>query len=891
MSLSDGTRLGAYEITGQIGSGGMGEVYRATDSKLGRDVAIKTLPAALASDEDRLARFEREAKLLASLNHPHIASIYSLDEHEGTLYLAMELVEGETLEDKLEAGALPVEEALRLALQIAEALEAAHEKGVIHRDLKPANVMVNLQHQVKVLDFGLAKGFSGNLNEASPAHSPALSLAMTQQGLVLGTAGYMSPEQASGQGTDQRTDIWAFGVVLYEMLTGLPLFSGESVPHILADVLKTDPDWSRLPENLHPRLRLMLQRCLTKKPRNRYHSIADARVDIEDAMDDPLGITPAADTRAAVPARPMALRLAVAVAAGAAVAAGLVAWALRSEPEPKPVNRFAYTAPEGQAPRSAGRSVIALSRDGRHFVYNTLEGLYLRSMDDLEARPIPRTEENLANPFFSPDGQSVAYVAATGQLKRVALSGGAPIVITSGLMNPFGASWGSDGNILYGQSEGIYRVPADGGTPELVIPAEDGELLYGPELMPDGDLVLFSALDAGDTSWDQGQVVVQSLSSGDRTVLVSGGSDAHYLPSGHLVYALGDGLFAVAFDTATRSVSGGAVSLVQGLARAIGGTAAANYGIADDGTLVYAADLLGIPAASVNTPVWVDRDGMEEPFGLEGCVCASASVSPDGTRIAFHEANIDITQSDIWVWSFTQRKKTRLTFENGLQVGPVWSPDSTRIAYSTVGEGVFVRSADGTGMPEQLLRSSSAVVWDWPSDDELIFTDGGDIAVLSLTGDRERRSLTTTNFTEYRPSVSPDGRWIAYESNESGQLEVYVRPFPGVDAGKWLVSSGGGQEPDWSRDGQTLFYFGPTSMMEAAIGDGPAFTWDTPEPTFDHAPYNSPGVPPRAYAVSPDGQRFLMWKNFVSETARPADMKIIVVQNWVEDLERRVPTE
>ena len=889
MALSSGTRLGAYEITGLIGAGGMGEVYRATDTTLGRDVAIKTLPSALSADPERLARFEREAKLLAALNHAHIASVYTLDERDGTRYLAMELVEGETLEQRLKSGALPVEVALRYALQIAEALEAAHGKGVVHRDLKPANIMVTPDDVVKVLDFGLAKAFADDPSESSVAHSPALSLAMTQAGLVLGTAGYMSPEQASGQAADQRADVWAFGVVLYEMLTGLPVFSGESVPHVLADVLKSEPDWSRLPKNLHPSVRRLLEHCLRKKPRTRYHSIADVRVDIEDALDDPLGLMQAAAVRAAVPVRPMSLRLAIAGVVGAA-AASLVAWALRSEPERAPITRFVYTAPEDQTLRRTGRPVIALSPDGRRFVYNTTEGLYLRSMDEIEARPIPRTEEDLSNPFFSADGQSIAYYAfAGGQLKRVALSGGAPISITDGVDNPLGASWGSDGTILYGQAEGIYRVRADGGTPELIVPAENSELLYGPELMADGDSVLFSALSAIGGTWDEAQVVVQSLSSGERTVLVSGGHDAHYVPTGHLVYALGDGLFAVAFDAATRSVSGGAVSLVQGLAR---GQSAAHYGIADDGTLVYVVDAAGVTAAGTNIFPWVGRDGEEESLGLEACNCASPSVSPDGTRVAFHEANAGITQSDIWVWSFTQHTKTRLTFEMGLDVGPAWSPDSKRVAYSSIGQGIFARLADGTGMPELLLSSrDGAVVWDWTADDELIFTENGDIAVLSLAGDREPRPLMTTNFNEYRPAVSPDGRWIAYESDESGQLEIYVRPFPDVDTGKWLVSLGGGQEPDWSPDGRTLFYFGPTSMMEAAVGDGPTFTSDTPKPIFDHSQYGTPGVPPRAYAVSPDGQRLLMEKASAAADGNGAALQIIVVQNWLEELQRRVPTE
>ncbi|HSG65588.1 MAG TPA: protein kinase, partial [Gammaproteobacteria bacterium] len=448
MAAVPGTRLGAYEITGVIGAGGMGEVYRARDTKLGREVAIKTLPSALAQDPDRLARFEREAKLLAALNHAHIGAIYGLDEHEGIRFIAMELIEGQTLEEKLKDGALPVEDALRIALQIAEALEAAHEKGVVHRDLKPANVMLTRDSVVKVLDFGLAKAFAGNPNEASPAHSPALSLAMTKQGLILGTAGYMSPEQASGQATDQRADIWAFGVVLYEMLAGQPLFSGESVPHILADVLRTEPDWSRLPKRLHPRLKLMLERCLAKKPRNRLHAIADARVEIEVILRDPHEAISAAAT--AVESRSPVWRRLLPMAAAVIAAVVITGLGVRAamQPAPQPVNRFDYDLPEGQVLRNTGRRVIALSPSGRYFAYNAVGGIYLRTMGELEPRLVSGTEPALTNPSFSPDGQSLVY-SSVQALQRIAISGGAPVVIAAVTVNPTGVSWEADGTILF----------------------------------------------------------------------------------------------------------------------------------------------------------------------------------------------------------------------------------------------------------------------------------------------------------------------------------------------------------------------------------------------------------------------------------------------------------
>jgi serine/threonine-protein kinase len=886
MLLAAGTRLGVYELTGLLGTGGMGEVYRAIDTKLGREVAIKTLPNAFAQDRDRLARFEREAKLLAALNHAHIAVIYGLGEHEGTQFLAMELVEGQTIEELLKRGALPMEDALRLALEIAAALEAAHEKGVVHRDLKPANIMMTREGQVKVLDFGLAKAFAGDPNAASPVHSPTLSIAMTQQGLVLGTAGYMSPEQASGQATDQRADIWAIGVVLYEMLTGVPPFAGESVPHILADVLRAEPDWSRLPKNIHPRLKRLLERCLEKKVRDRYHSMADVRLDIEDVLSDPEGAT-RQDARRGAPGRSSATAVAAAVVLTAAGAA-LLGWIVRPAPEPARVSRFSYSVPENQTLRSPGRPIVALSPDGRHFVYNTGDGLYLRSMDELEARRLPGTEEILANPFFSSDGQSVAYYAA-GQLKRVALSGGAPVVIAEGLDNLFGASSGSDGSIFFAQTEGIFRISADGGRPELVIPAKEGELFYGPRLLPDGDSVLFTVTTT--SNWTDAQIVAQSLSRGERTGLIPGG-DAHYVPTGHVIYALGDALFAVAFDADTLTVSGGSVPLVQGVRRAVAGlTAAANYGVADDGTLVYLTATL---AEGQDTLLWVDRGGNEESLGFDACICASPAISPDGTRVAVQIAIPNEPNTNIWVLSLAQRTRTRVSFEPRVQAHPLWSPDSRRIAYTSDGGGILVRNADGTGAFGWLLEGTQAVDTSAWVGDELVFGQTGptgwDIAAISPASDRERRSVLATQFDERHPALSPDARWLAYQSDESGQWEIYVRPFPDVDAGKWQISSDGGGEPKWGRDGRTLFFRGPSSLMETAVSTTPSFAVEVPKVVLDLESYVLTTAL-NTYDVSPDGQRFLMLKRSAAGADAEAAPAIVVVTNWVEELKRRVPTE
>jgi hypothetical protein len=705
MVLAAGTRLDGYEILGSLGKGGMGEVYRALDTKLGREVAIKTLPVALAKDADRLARFEREAKLLATLSHAHIGAIYGLDEHDGTLYIAMELVEGETLEEKLKAGPLPVEDALRLALQIAEALEAAHDKGVVHRDLKPANIMVTRDGVAKVLDFGLAKAFSGDPNEASPAHSPALSVAMTQQGLILGTAAYMSPEQASGQATDQRADVWAFGVVLYEMLTGLPLFGGESVPHILADVLRTEPDWSRLPKNLHPRLKLLLERCLEKKIRNRYHSIADVRVDIEKILSDPKGVAPQSERgvragRASARWWPYA---AVLVAAAAGVAA-ILAW--RSPPAPAPrVQRFALEAPAGEllGVDSQSRS-ITISADGSQIVFATAPPgtenyqWYVRAIDSLTATRLRGAEARFETPFFSPDGRWIGFndLSKGNVLKRIPVLGGPPITIaTTG--NPVrGASWGQNDAILYGTDrEGLWRVPASGGDPERLTHPEGAVSHRWPEWLPGGRAALFTIAD-GETE----QIALLDIATGETRVLISDGTTPKYVATGHIVYGAADGsLRAAPFDLATLTVTGDPVPVLEEIAMS-SYTGGAHYALSDEGSLIYVTGGRNDDGGGVKTSLtWVDTQGREEPLGLAACSCRYFRISPDGTRVVVEvkESAADVSRS-LWIWSLAQRTFTRLTFSPPTE-SPAWSPDSKQVAYAGI-EG---------GVPTLYARRSAAV--------------------------------------------------------------------------------------------------------------------------------------------------------------------------------------
>jgi Tol biopolymer transport system component len=904
MALEAGTRLGAFEITGSLGAGGMGEVYRATDTKLGREVAIKTLPSALAGDADRLARFEREAKLLAALNHAHIAAVYGLDEHEGTQYLAMELVEGETLEQKLKAGPLPVEEALRLALQIAEALEAAHEKGVVHRDLKPANIMVTPQDEIKVLDFGLAKAFSGDPNEASPAHSPALSMAMTQQGLILGTAGYMSPEQASGQATDQRADVWAFGVVVYEMLTGLPLFSGESVPHILAAVLQTEPDWNRLPQNANPRLKLLLERCLAKKPRKRLHSIADARLEIEDILDDPRGATVQADAELAAPARSFARRAAGAVvfAVIGGLIAGAAAWTLRPEPE-SPITRFSVDL----AGTVGFLEPVALSPDGRRIVYAANGQLYSQRLDQDEPTAIPGTELG-SNPFFSPDGESVAFFTQT-QLKTVGFAGQLPRVIADvhdapGLVG----AWDRKGRIFFGKvgSFGLSSVPAVGGEPAPFADLAGYADLDYPDVLPGEEWVLFTASRAIGV-WSDADIVAQNIATGERKVVLKGGGHfARYLSTGHLLFVRGATLMAAAFDPKRLEVVGPAVPVVQGVSSdETGGHS--RYAVASNGTLIYAPG--SASEGNESALVHVDLEsGEASALSAELRNYDDPRVSPDGMHVATSVREPD-GHAQIWVTDLSNGGATQLTFEGTQNRHPVWTRDGREVLYTSRRGDVFSiyrKAADGTGETTHVLDGSERLVaTDVLPGDVLVYQDQGeadsrDLLTFDLDDGGAPMPFLATAADEYSARVSPDGAWIAYLSNETGETRVYVRPYPSTSGGQRAVSQEESSAPVWSRDGHEIYFVGPApgrliSVSVASTGTtitpsrpqvrlslfAGRFQWRT---LFDTAPYDAL---PNGGIVASD-LRGLPSENSDSAAARPTAK---VVLNWFDELRRLAPTQ
>ena len=885
----------------------MGKVWRAHHTALRRDDALKVLPDAVASDPERLIRFQREAQVLASLNHPNIAHVYGLERTDSGHALVMELVEGPTLADRVAAGPIPVDEALACARQIAEALEVAHEQGIIHRDLKPANIKVRPDGVVKVLDFGLAKALqpssAGNPDvTASPTiTSPAM---MTDIGVILGTAAYMSPEQARGKAVDKRTDIWAFGCVLYEMLTGKRAFAGDEVSDVLASVLAREPDWTLLPRGLSPVLVAFIKRCLHKDRKLRIGDAQSVRLALEGAFET--SGSPAADSthrasswRRALPAAAAALATAVVV--------GAVGWGLRPATDAPRVTRFDYALPEGQQFRGTSRPVMAISPDGRHFVYNTSGGLYLRTMGEIEPRLIPGTEEVLIAPFFSPDGQSLAYVQ-NNQLKRISVSGGTPTNICAATA-PFGASWTANDEILFGQPAGIMRVSATGGTPELVIPAKDGEEVYGPQLLPDGDAVLFSVTTGtGPSRWDEGRVVVQSLSSGERTVVVHGGGDARYVPSGHVVYALQDGLFAVPFDARGMTVTGGAVSLVQFVQRSTGltVTAAAHYAVSDEGSLVYVPD-----SAALRSFVWVDRHGTSAvpipsiPAGGHD----APRLSPDGARVVVGR------DGDIWIYEVASGRSSRLT-RDGASIMPVWEPTGSRIAYSSGNPGnqeAWVAPSDGSGEPRQVTQLRGQVHVDsWSPDGRTLAIHHHppqtpvSMLMVSMDAPDAKPQLflqRAGGFSNEAATFSPDSRYVAYASAETGRTEIYIRPYPGP-GGQETVSVGGGTEPVWTKNGE-LFYRSLTGerMMAVAVTTQPTLKVGRPVQLFEGPYFISPtGSLRPQYDVTADGQRFLMLAASSGADASgsaPASLassvagarpRLVVVQNWHEELERLAPT-
>ena len=797
MALSPGSRIGHYDVTSLLGEGGMGQVWQATDTQLGREVALKILPDAFADDSDRLARFTREAQILASLNHPNIAAIHGIEEAEGTRALVLELVEGPTLADRISKGPIPVDEALPIAKQIAEALEAAHEAGVIHRDLKPANIKVRDDGTVKVLDFGVAKTFQIEAPEPNAARPAAneLTVAATQMGMVIGTAAYMSPEQAKGSSVGKSADVWAFGVVFYEMVTGANPFAAESVSTTLARVIEREADWDVLPHSLSPILVTFLRRCLAKEPKQRVHDVVDVRLAIEGAFDvpasPPIGLP---DPSAEVPRRQGVPRPRAVALAGLAllVVGGFVLMAtVGREPTVAPdLIRFAI-APLDSAPFATGRTRphLVISGDGTWVVYVglTADGLRLhrRSFHQLDGVPLNGGGEGIG-PFASPNGEWVGFVRwrSTTTLRKVPILGGTSQMVTESPGNILGASWESDDQIIFGTDDaGLFGVSADGGEAEALTTLDTGhgEVSHTwPFIIPGQKAVVFvvNTAPASDTH----QLAVLNLDTGEVTRLGLAGSSPHYVPTGHLVYATQAGfLYAVSFDPASQEVTGSPVRLVEGVAVTASG--AAEFSVSDNGHLVYG---LASAAEFRQSLVRLDSNGQQEPTGLPQDDYINARLSPDGTQVSLRGGGNAL---DLWVSDVERNTLSRLTTDPASDYMGMWSLDAERIIFSSNregGRGLFSRSADGTGEIEPLVtiaEAQSLVLWGRPVDSErLVFSyqgsSGSDIVLFSLNGQRSLQPVLNSAANERFASVSPDGRWLAYESDETGDWEVYVQRFP-----------------------------------------------------------------------------------------------------------------
>jgi Tol biopolymer transport system component len=900
LAFTPGTRLGVYEVTAQIGEGGMGQVYRATDTKLKRQVAIKILPPSLAADHDRLARFQREAEVLASLNHPNIAAIHGLEESGGMTALVMELVEGDDLSQRIARGAILLDDALPIAKQIAEALEAAHEQGIIHRDLKPANIKVRADGTVKVLDFGLAKAMEPvGAAVASASMSPTLSLHATQAGMILGTAAYMSPEQARGKTVDKRADIWAFGCVLFEMLAARQAFEGDDVPEILSRVLQRDADWARLPANLPPSIPKLLRLCLQKDVRTRRQSAGDVRIDLEQAL-----VGPAGATAAAIPVQGARVAWVVA-AATALIAVALTIPAVRylrgtasSTPATGDVVRLSILPPDktlftGQSAATVGGPQLALSPDGRAIVVvaaapGARPSLWLRSLDAVTAHSL-QGSEGAESPFWSPDNRWIGYFA-DGKLKKMPASGGPSQVIANAPDNRL-ASWGPDDTILFSTGiSGILRVSSSGGmvTPvtELDTSRQEGSHRF-PQFLPDGRHFLFMVRS---NLADQAGAYAGSLDGKTKKLLIGGNTAALYAPSGHVLFLDGDTLMGQAFDAERLELKGQAFVVERGIGRS--STGSGSFSVSGTGTLAYAGTL--------STPgrlTWFDRGGT--PSDSVGSLAdyTDLRLSPDQTRLAASLVDPKTGFIDIWITDLTRGGSTPFTFGPSINASPVWAPDGTRLMFRTTRSGgvteFYAKSAGGGGKEERVLSQtvarsagvlvSNMMLWDWsPDGRHLLFStytsSGSDLWLVPPAGDAKPVSFLSAPGDQMHGNFSPDGKLVAYTSNESGRFEVHVQTFPLTDR-QWTVSTTGGYEPRWRADGREMYYLSTDQkLMAVAVGPGPTF--GKPMELFPVRVAGGVNFQRTHYVPSRDGQRFLI----NTPTGDAAIVPITVVLNWTAAL-------
>jgi serine/threonine-protein kinase len=880
----------------------MGEVYRARDTRLERTVAIKILPEQLSQDPVRKQRFEREAKTISNLNHPHICVLYDVGHQDGIDYLVMECVEGETLAKRLEKGPLALEQVLKYGAQIADALDRAHRTGVVHRDLKPGNIMLT-STGAKLLDFGLAKPVTPPVSLATLTATKQES-PVTQEGTIVGTFQYMSPEQVEGKELDGRSDIFSLGAVLYEMLTGQRAFQGKSQLSVASAILEKEPaPVSSFKPLTPPALDQAIHRCLAKDPEERWQTARDLALELKWIAE---GVSQASVVRPPAALRKLRERVAWAlVAVGfvlGTVGAAFIGWHFRPATGTKTVSRFAFTIP---APREQSAvwvvggfplsdfPDVAISRDGTEIAYLASDGkttrVFLRPIDSLEASPLAGTQGALT-PFFSPDGQWIGFFA-DGKLKKVSTHGGEPAVLCEAQMNR-GASWGPDDVITFAPTlfGGLMRVSAAGGSSELVASpdASKGERSYRwPEILPGGKAVVFVIAEAKDVGFfTQSKIAVERLDTHERKILPVQGTYPHYSPSGHLLFAREGRVFAVQFDVNRLEVTGQPVPVLDGV-KTSPNSGVASFMVSDSGSLVY---LPQSDSAGEGSLVWVDRRNQVQALGAPLRRYSSPKISPDGHRVAL--AIFSGNNVDIWVYEIPHRTLTRLTFGER-SVGPLWSVDGKRITFrGTRGAGsdIYWKPADGSGAEETLTSGPSLiqVPTSWSPDGKFLtywtvgLETGRDIWILPLEGERKPRPFLQTKFDELDPKFSPDGRWIAYTSNESGQFEVYVQLFPGP-SGKWQISTDGGSNPVWERNGRELFYLSATKIMGVSVTAQPAFSASLPRPVADIPPSLMTALANSVYDVSPDGQRFLFVKAN-TETGPPEEARVVL--NWTEELKR-----
>jgi eukaryotic-like serine/threonine-protein kinase len=907
-----GTKLGVFEIRGFIGRGGMGEVYRAHDTKLGRDVAIKVLPSAFTADERRLASFEREARVVASLNHPHIAAIHGVEESNGTRGLVLELVEGETLADKLERAraqsrsSLPVAEILGYARQIADALEAAHEKGITHRDLKPANIKITPDGVVKLLDFGIAKVITGDGPGVDLTTAQTSTLEATRAGLILGTAGYMSPEQARGKPVDRRTDIWAFGCVLYEMLTRQRAFKGDTLSDTIAAILERDPDWSELPSDTPRTVRRLIERCLEKEPKQRLRDIGDARLDLEQVIRG--DVEDADGTRVAQETRAWRRRTKVAATAAtllAAISVGLIWFAFQRDNAPggdRRVTRFTVDLPKDTVIGPAYNPLVALSPDGTQLAYTPFLGpVVVRRLDTVDAKPVEAsaTPGFLQAPLFSPDGKSIAYVNGNAPFswrrpfQKVVLAGGPVLKLAEYDMFHRG-DWSEDGWLYWTARYpgGIVRIRDSGGETEPVtaLDVTSGERSHRfASLLPGGEALIYTVGYEGIDSYDDARIDLWDLRTGAKKTIIQGGTSAVYSPSRHVVYARAGKLMAVPFDLRRREVTGTAFQVQDGVMMSRT-TGAAHYSLSRRGDLAYVP---GPTEGGRRALVWVDRSGKTELLPLPPANYLYPRLSPDGHTLA---VEIEGPNHDFYFYDFARKVLSKVTTD-GMSHDPVWSPDGARLAFRSWQVGgmtMWWMPSDRSAPPERLDPNGTreSPVSFSPDGRFLAFDqkdpDTRDDAFVLPLGTKEGpRGVARTRFGEGSMKFSPDGRWVAYSSDESGQPEIYVQAFPGPGL-KIQVSNAGGTDPVWRRSGGELFYRNDNKMMVVAVVTSPGFKATAPRQLWEgmYSPGNGascgmPGVSSSNYDVTADGQRFLMVRD---EDESVFSTKIVVVLNWVEQV-------